>query len=170
MKIRNILLVLGSVVLMSSLSAESVSLMSSKWRGGALKKTTSEVKEGDFSFRWDAFDSSYFRIDQLPSNNWSDFHGLSFWLYSEESNEAEIAIGVYGPKDQEGASKNSYYVHRLTVDWDGWKEIKVAFDDFTPVRSPLGWSEVSYLKVMSNFGTEQVPGTVLYFNDLKLEE
>ncbi|MBC2602721.1 carbohydrate binding domain-containing protein [Puniceicoccus vermicola] len=170
MKIRNILLVLGYAAFLSQLSAESTSLMSSNWRGGALKKTTSEVKEGDFSYRWDAADSSYFRIDQLASEDWSDFNGISFWLYSEEDNGASIAIGAYGAQGADGSSGDSYYVYRFTVDWVGWKEIQVELDDFIPVRGPDGWSSVSYLKVMSNYGTKPIPGTVLYFNGLKLEE
>lgn len=169
MKIKNILLVLGCGALMSSLSADTLDLMDGSWRGSALKKTTSEVKKGNFSYRWDAFDSSYFIIDSFETQDWLDYSKLTLWLYSEEDNEAEIAIGVFC-KTQTEESGHSYYVHRITVDWEGWKEMEIDFSDFIPVRSPLGWSDVSYVKVMSNYGADRIPGTILYFNDLKLED
>lgn len=170
MKMKNILLALCCAVFVSQLSANELNLMKSQWRGGALKKTTSEVKEGNFSYRWDAFDHSYFRVDRFTSNDWRAYQGLSVWVYSEESNGASVAIGAYSEVPNVGKPSDSYYVYRFTVDWEGWKEMKISFDDFTPVRSPLGWSNVSYLKIMSNYGTKPIPGTVLYFNDLKLEE
>ncbi len=170
MKLKAILLVLSSLGLTAHLPAEALDLMGSQWRGTTLKKTTSEVKNGNFSYRWDAFGSSYFRINDVSSQDWNQFNELSFWAYSEEKTDAIIAIGVYGETQPGGTSGISYYVHRLTVDWEGWKQIKVSLSDFIPVRSPLGWSDVSYVKIMSNYGTQPVAGTVLYFNDFKLEE
>jgi hypothetical protein len=171
MKFKKILLLFGGLALASQLPAEALDLMGVQWRGAALKKTTSEVKEGGFSYRWDAYKRSYVRVDrfstEFTTEGWTAFSGLSFWVYSEEKTNANIALAVHGSSEKQ---EDSYCVYRFIIDWEGWKQINIPFEDFTTVRNGISWSDVSYIQIMNYYNATPVAGTVLYFNDFKLVE
>ena len=152
------------VATMANSRAESLDLMDWPWRGN-VQKSTEEVKEGDFSLRWDAGKgaNSNFYSEALDPD-WTKFSGLRFWIYSAVATGTRAAISVY-PLDVEAGN---HYIYEIPVDWEGWKEFEVPLTDFQKNRNPGGWHNIGKVEFLSHFFGEPVPGTLLFISDLKL--
>jgi hypothetical protein len=60
-----------------------------------------------------------------------------------------------------------YYDYRFTVDWTGWRLLRVPFADFRPARHPVGWHAIRSVQFSADgWGHEPRPDTVLVLDDL----
>lgn len=129
-----------------------------------------KVKQGESSGKWQNLGRNKWLVLQNCPTDWSDYEGLSFWLYSENANGQKINLTVGSPsKKTEDGEGNSYFHHQVEVDWTGWKHILVPFTDFVSNRSPKGWSEVTGLQLSSaGWKATPLPDSVLYLDQLEL--
>ena len=155
----------------SAFASEGVFTLGDKpWRGVFVPpaKNTERTYIGDHSLRWDAgagdannFNAVFFRF----SKDLTAFDQLSFWLYSEKDTYATIQI-VF-----ESGDESNVFETQIVIDSAGkWNRYVLPFTTFKKAREPRGWNEITGLMFTTNrHGNKPVPGTVLYFSDLKLE-
>jgi len=73
------------------------------------------------------------------------------------------------PAPKGGSEGWDYFARPLTVDWTGWKRFQLSKSDFGESRQPIGWHWVSTIAInASGWGNTPDPGTVLYFDDIRL--
>lgn len=122
-----------------------------------------KVKEGTSSGKWESGPQSnpWLFLKEIPTD-WSEYEGLSLWLYSENGNGQLVNITV---KSGEG-----YYLYQIYVDWQGWNHVIIPIAAFKAPRPVVGWSDVSGLMIsLKGYGQEEpLPDTLLYFDDLRL--
>lgn len=74
-----------------------------------------------------------------------------------------------GKPPRAGSDGWDYYSTKITVDWTGWRQIRLAKKDFGESRKPIGWDWITYLRFnASGWGETPDPATVLYFDDVRL--
>ena len=125
------------------------------------------VHAGQRSLRWFSTpDTSRIVTDAIP-HDWSEYGFLSFWAYSEVANYAGIEFVLYS--EDLNSPRDDYYNKEIVVDWEGWRFIEIAFDAFTPTRSPVGWHQIDYIKIASTgWGHTAMADTVLHLDDLNI--
>ncbi len=70
---------------------------------------------------------------------------------------------------RKGSPGWDYFVAKFTVDWTGWKLIRLRLSDFGTARKPIGWDWITRLSFNSSgWGEQPKPGTQLYFDDIRL--
>ena len=128
--------------------------------------TDSEVIAGDGAGHWwDTVSSTRVVIEDIP-HDWSEYMFLSFWVYSEEANNAGIQIAIYSEAE---AYNDDYYKREIIIDWEGWRLFEIPFHEFSAVREPVGWHKIDYIKIASSgWGHEPVETTGLIFDEMKL--
>ncbi len=134
-----------------------------KWRGG--KQDTQHVKQGKYSYCWDAASSAGLSNKTLPKD-WSAYSGLAFWCYSEKATGQKIHIILRSPGPN---GKGDNYHGVFVVNWKGWKQVAIPFQKFRVSRRPSGWNKITEVIIISRWTeTPPIPGTVLYFDDMRL--
>lgn len=149
------------------LAADAFTLNDKPWRGVPKppEKTSERVYLGDNSLRWDAgvgdFNAIFFRF----SKDLTAYDQLSFWLYAEKDTYATIQV-VF-----ESGNESNVYETQITIDTAGkWNRYVLPFASFKKAREPKGWNDITGLSFTTfRHGNKPVPGTVLYFSDMKLE-
>ena len=68
-----------------------------------------------------------------------------------------------------GSDGWDYYSKSLRVDWTGWKHFRLAKEDFSVARKPIGWQWIDSITISAaGWGHEPDAETVLYFDDVRL--
>jgi len=135
------------------------------WEG--VKKNTQYVKQGKYSGAWtDTVKVSRVKTASIPKD-WSDFNAIGFWVYSAINNHAEIEMIVdsQNPKTKQ----KDRYRHTLFINWQGWRYVKIRFDEFRADNMPIGWNKIDDIQFASS-GYSKFPktNTKLYFDNMKL--
>ncbi len=134
-----------------------------KWSGG--KQDTQHVKQGKYSYCWDAAGPTGLINTRLPED-WSAYAGLAFWCYSENATGQKIHIILRSPGPN---GKGDYYHGAFVVNWKGWKQVAIPFQKFRASRKPSGYNKITACSIMSRWGFDHpTPGTILYFDDMRL--
>ncbi len=69
-----------------------------------------------------------------------------------------------------GSDGWDYYAAGVTVDWTGWRTIRIPLRAFNAARKPLGWHHINYLSFSATYGDRQPsPETVLALDSIRLE-
>jgi hypothetical protein len=64
---------------------------------------------------------------------------------------------------------NSYFSHKVTVNWEGWKQLQIPFSKFHSARSPAGWSRIDMIRFTAKgWDLKPIPGTVLHLDQIEL--
>ncbi|WPJ96288.1 carbohydrate binding domain-containing protein [Coraliomargarita algicola] len=127
---------------------------------------------GNVAAKWqnahlDAY--NFFKLSTLPTNDWSSFNTLSFWMYSEVANNARVVIIV--PSENTASTGSDYYNTRIDIDWTGWKHfiVPLSYPEFSAARSPIGWHQIdSFSFANKGYGAIVKPDTVLYIDQVEL--
>lgn len=104
----------------------------------------------------------------LEFNDWSDYAGISFWVYSPKATDAVFGFACtsdYGTEDGW-----SYFYLPIKVDWEGWKHFVVRKEDFKTSRTPR-WSQIKQINFsISSWGswTVPVPEESVTIDDIRL--
>ena len=161
-------LALVSLLLAAPALADAVFTLGDKpWRGVPVPpaRDTARTYVGEHSLRWDAgagdFNAIFFRF----SKDLTNYDQLSFWMYAEKDTYATIQI-VF-----ESGSEANVFETQIVIDNAGkWNRYVLPFTTFKKAREPKGWNDITGLLLTTNrHGNKPVPGTVLYFSDMKLE-
>jgi len=143
----------------------TVSACERAWEGGGLD--AEHVKQGEHSVKWAHGDSRLVTTAEIP-RDWSGFNALSFWLYSEKATGVRFHVLVFSENaESEGID---YYSLALKVDFEGWRQLLIPFDEIGRVRSPLGFHHIDRLTLHAAWDPRMVidPETVLYIDTVEL--
>lgn len=122
------------------------------WRGGT--GVTEPRQAGAAALRWDQHTkNSTLECLRLPTDL-SAFNTLSFWLHAGPSAKPGTFMIVFASAG--GTGTNSYYGHKVTVDWTGWKRLDLRLEAFGRARSPAGWNRIDSLRFTAS-GWDQTP-------------
>jgi len=137
----------------------------SDWRG--LDRETATVHGGAAAGRWDDHvgTTGISKAFAAPLDASAEAH-LQVWIWSAAANGAVIELVLDSDNDADPAGWD-YYDYRFTVDWTGWRLLRVPLADFRPARHPVGWREINSVQFSADgWGHEPRPDTVLVFDDL----
>ena len=88
-------------------------------------------------------------------------------------------VRMPGPEDDLAPDQWDYYSTFLTIDWQGWKKIRLTKEELSPQgyvegkgwqgKRPIGWHWIAYIAInASGWGLTPDPRSVLYFDDVRL--
>jgi hypothetical protein len=118
----------------------------SDWRG--LEIDYRSPKEGRASGRWDdTVNVDRLRLEAFPRDV-SQYDALAIWVYSQKATNAMIAIVLVS--ENENSDGSDYYMCNVTIDWTGWKEIAIPFNEMKTIREPRGLNDIDYLRIASS--------------------
>ena len=126
-----------------------------------------ELIFGDGAARWSDTTESTRVVTIAMPDDWSDYMFLTFWVYSEEANDAGIEIAIYSELDS--TSSDDYYKKEIIIDWEGWRLFEIPLHEFAATREPVGWHKIDYIKIASSgWGHTPKESTNLIFDEMKL--
>lgn len=128
------------------------------------KLDTDPVKHGRYSMRWAYDQTKTIATKKIPADV-SKFGTFSLWVHSAKANNATFMIIFDARTDPK---VNSYYSHKVKVDWEGWKQIQVPFGHFRSARNPAGWDKLGSLRfTCTGWDMQPLKGTVLHLDQLE---
>ncbi len=125
------------------------------------------VSQGVGSLRWEMAANKSMSITEIP-HDWSGHNALAFDLYSVEATGSPIWLIVQSEDpDREGMD---YYQTRIKLDFTGWRDVRLTFDEIGEVRHPLGWDHIERLQFHAawNPNMEVDPRAVAYVDNVRL--
>jgi len=126
------------------------------------------VKQGAASGRWEPDSAARYIFNRHIEHDWSEYGTLAMWLHSEAATGATMLIIL--ASDSEDTEPTDFYRHVLKIDWEGWRDLRLAPSSFQKAHEPVGWEKIDTLRLSfepGGFG-EYAPGTVLHFDDIRL--
>ena len=97
------------------------------------------------------------RFATLPKNDWTGYNALSMWVYVPEQKGDQLGIRIFVRGEE---CKFSY---EYTVDWQGWKEVRVPFTQFTATGGAT-WDKVQEIALPILVGK----GGNYYIDDVRI--
>ena len=117
-----------------------------------LETVRTAVEAGDLGRAKDAF-LAYMRSRTAPSW-WFDWR-------DRPTPEHRITGGSEGW---------DYFATGITIDWTGWKLVRLPLAEWTKARSPVGWHHINHLSFSGTYGDRTPhPDTGLVLDDVRLE-
>jgi hypothetical protein len=135
----------------------------SDWSG--LARDTTLVMEGSASGLWsDTVGTTAVRKDFAPPLDASPYGVFAVWIHSHAANGAQLQL-VFDSDNEADPEGWDYYSRELTVDWEGWKYLRLPLAEIGASRSPLGWDTINYVAFnASGWDHEPLPDTQLNFD------
>ncbi|MBT3290961.1 MAG: hypothetical protein HN380_26690, partial [Victivallales bacterium] len=162
------LLVLGHVALAAPVplvlldEAESIA----DWRG--LKAVAEPARAGKVVARWDGAGTGATATMEPAPADWSKHNLLCVDLHAAGAKGATFILNAVS--DPEAGKRANYFIYQLTVDWDGWREVRIPFSRFGRARQPEGWQAIDSFTFHSRgWGIEPKKGAVLHMDNMRLE-
>ena len=137
----------------------------SDWRG--LDRETATVHGGAAAGRWDDHlgTTGISKTFAAPLDASAEAH-LQVWIWSGVANGAQIELVLDSDNDADPAGWD-YYDYRFTVDWTGWRLLRVPLADFRASRAPVGWHELNSVQFSADGWSHlPLPDTTLILDDL----
>ena len=109
---------------------------------GFFQKEEKIIRSGKYSYKWANQDkNSYINLAQFlpqPDENgyrdFSNFDSLYITIYSKEKTSSTFIVALYC--QQVEPTRNAYFYYYVTMDFKGWKELKISLKDFTKSNNP----------------------------------
>ncbi|MBQ9116327.1 MAG: hypothetical protein IJY04_04840, partial [Clostridia bacterium] len=119
-------------------SAESDSAVLTDWtkvgqNGIMYLDTNTKYKNEPVSLFWHA--TSGVMPGEINITNWAEYDTLCFSVYSPGKCGATVQIRISGP-NVAGTNMDPYFRYQFTVDWEGWKDFAIPFDDLSSNYNP----------------------------------
>jgi hypothetical protein len=65
----------------------------------------------------------------------------------------------------------AYYRAPIPIDFEGWKEVTIPLDKFSPANNPVGWNQITALNLSAKgWGSEPDANTTLIIDGLHLDK
>jgi len=103
--------------------------------------------------------------DSVPTD-WSLYKEIVIKIYSEKATGAKLYTVLYNPDAADGIR---YFSTTITVDWAGWKEIRINLSSLGGTRSPT-WNQMTGFRFVAHGNWNMVgnPETDLYIASIKV--
>lgn len=149
-------------------SSEAMSLCDlsdvSGWRG--LTAEGSVKYKGKPAAVWSLAVSPTASTDRL-TNDWSKFNSLAFAMHSAKRTDTGFVVALRSQNP--GTEGEDFYSIRIALDWKGWKEFIIPFNEFVRNRQPVGFAKIDSLTFSADGGNgARNPQAVLRLADLRL--
>ncbi|MBD3183763.1 hypothetical protein GF312_15845 [Candidatus Poribacteria bacterium] len=166
-------LIIMSISFLFSIPIQAVSKMKisdcedvSLWDGAVSE--SERVKEGEGSVKWIHSQSDSVSISQIP-HDWSGYNHLAFWLYSKVKTDSRFMLILWS--ENEKTEGIDYYSMRIRLDFTGWREFKIPFQEMGVARSPLGWDQIQRLTfTASGWGNQPHPDAVVIIDHIEISK
>lgn len=161
-------LALGLASLSSVRAADSSAVVlgfdQGDWKG--IELSGEQVKTGGKSGLWkDHLVNKSVGSGNIP-HDWSDAEELSLWIYNAGQKPVPLMIVLVSRADPQGFS---YFGYRVTVEREGWNEVRIPISYFQPSGNPAGWHKIdSMMFTVDGWGMKPSPDAVLYLDGLTL--
>ncbi|MBE0583834.1 MAG: heparinase II/III family protein, partial [Desulfofustis sp.] len=134
------------------------------WNAGEI--STAEKVEGTGSLRWSHGDVSVLSLVN-PESDFSAHKTLSFRLHSNVANDQNFMLIV--TSENASTSGMDYYSKEIMADFTGWKHFEFDLAQFSAVRSPLSWDDITaFYFTAAGWGNEPNPDNIILVDDLVL--
>jgi len=137
------------------------------WKG--LTLSTEQAHSGSHSGCWantSSPTSISFNLTKVKSD-WSAFTLFSMWVYSTKADNSEYQVVLRS--ENASSQGEDYYSFKLTLDWEGWREVKRAIPaGWGTSRYPLGWNKLTSFNIYASGWSHTPTGTKMYLDDLSL--
>lgn len=135
------------------------------WKGGVADAAIHKVWPQ--SICWRHGQSSGLGCSFKPAQDWSKFGTLSFWLHSEKATGSHFMLIL--PSENPSSEGADYYSFRITLDWTGWKQFVLPFNELGAAREPIGWKQIEGIRfTASGYGNTPDPVAVVRLDGLEL--
>jgi len=134
------------------------------WAGGELSQ---EVRrEWPYGLRWDHGRSTGISLAFAEPQDWSEFTALKLNMRLAEPTESTCVLIIDSENPEtEGMD---YYLWKLRLDWKGWREFVVPFNEMGAARKPLGWNQIKAIRFSATgWGQTRIATTVATLDGLK---
>ena len=138
------------------------------WEGGQISDDF--VRGGDHSLFWRLDDDGHqISIGEIP-HDWSDYNTLVFDLYCPVATGSPFWLIL--PSEDPEQEGPDYYSLRLNLDWEGWQQFTLPFDEFGATRHPVGWQNIGAFRMHSAWAPDTIidPEAVVYVDNIRLEQ
>ena len=165
--------VLGLLPLLLSLplrgGVESVAVMApgergEEWRGGETDTAVRAV--GEASIRWRHAAASHLSLADCPAD-WTAGTAVRFRVHSEVATGSSFMI-LFVSENPETEGMD-YWMHRVVLDFTGWREVVLPRKSLSAARRPLGWDQIQRVDLTAT-GWEQTldPRAVVRLDQVEL--
>lgn len=123
---------------------------------------------GVVAARWEGAGTG--RVAQLrpAPTDWSKHNCLVMELHANTDDVRHFIVAATSPTEESNAG--AYFMHRIEVNWRGWRTLRIPLAVFAEARSPKGWHAIDSLTFHSRgWNIEPTPGTVIYLDNVRLE-
>jgi len=136
-----------------------------QWKGG--EAAEEPVKQGTSAIRWALAENHGLSTAEIP-HDWSEYNALAFDLYSQEATGSPVWL-ILNSEDAEREGSD-YYSLRFRLDYEGWREYILPFDEIGKVRHPVGWHQILRFMLHSAWdpNLEVDPKAVAYLDNVRL--
>lgn len=134
--------------------------------GGAVR-SAARVRNGKYSYRW----ANHHQYPTLACNNfpgdWSAYRAFEIQIYSEVNTGQQLVFALLA--DNPINHWKDYFLHRMIIDWVGWKTIRLSFKSLEQYESPTGFSNITGIYFFTKmYGANPNPATVLHIDSFRL--
>lgn len=149
---------------MGGTNAVNLGFETGDWKG--IELSTDQIKTGTHSGLWkDQAQNKSVSTGNIP-HDWSAFDEMRLWIYNAGKKPVPMVIVLLSRDDPKAFS---YFSYRLTVDWEGWKEVVIPLAYFDSRNAPAGWQKIdSMMFSVDGWGLKPDPAAVLYLDGLTL--
>ena len=138
---------------------------------GAFEKDEKIIYSGKYSYKWANQDkNNYIDLTQfIPNPDANGYRDLSKYdslyinIYSKEKTSSTFIMAISCQKI--GNDNNAYYYYYITMNFKGWKELKISFSEFTDNNYMPDLTKVTHFYFNSK-GWNQIvdPTSVIYID------
>jgi len=115
---------------------------------------------------WRHAGSAAIRTEAIP-HDWSAYNAIRFAMYSKKATGAGFMLIL--PSEDSTASGDDYFSFPITLDWAGWKEFVIPFNEFVRSRRPVGFGKIDAIALTAEgWGNHPNPDSVVNLADLRL--
>lgn len=135
------------------------------WAGGVPER---QVRRAwPCAVRWEHGLSSSLTRSFTEPQDFSEFGAVRLWIHSSAANDSTFMFIVNS--ENEATQGSDYYGLKLTVDWEGWKQLTIPLHEIGKSREPVGWHKVdSVVLTAAGWGQTVNPETVLVLDGFEL--